>query len=43
MRLDKFLSAAAMLTRTEAKKAIRAKSVLVNNTVAKSAEIQQTV
>ncbi len=40
MRLDKFLSATAMLTRTEAKKAIRAKSVLVNNTVAKSAETQ---
>lgn len=39
MRLDKFLSATAMLTRTEAKKAIRAKSVLVNNIVAKSAEI----
>ncbi len=40
MRLDKFLSVTANLSRTEAKKAIRAKSVLVNDAVAKSAEIQ---
>lgn len=40
MRLDKFLSATANLSRTEAKKAIRAKSVSINGTVAKSAEIQ---
>lgn len=40
MRLDKFLSATGTISRTEAKKAIRAKSVLVNGAVAKSAEMQ---
>lgn len=40
MRLDKFLSATGTLSRSDAKKAIRKKSVLVNNVVANSAEMQ---
>ena len=40
MRLDKFLSTTGTVSRTEAKKAIRAKSVTVNGSVAKSAEMQ---
>ena len=40
MRLDKFLSATGTLTRTEAKKSIRAKAITVNGSVAKNAEMQ---
>ena len=40
MRLDKFLSTTGKASRTEAKKAIRAKSVTVNGAVAKSADMQ---
>ena len=40
MRLDKFLSTTGTCSRTEAKKAIRAKAVTVNNTVAKSGDMQ---
>lgn len=40
MRLDKFLSVTGKASRTEAKKAVRAKSVAVNGTVAKSADMQ---
>ena len=40
MRLDKFLSTTGTCSRTEAKKAIRAKAVTVNSTVAKSGDMQ---
>lgn len=40
MRLDKFLSTTGTCSRTEAKKAIRAKAVAVNSTVAKSGDMQ---
>lgn len=40
MRLDKFLSATGVLSRTEAKKSIRAKAITVNGAVAKNAEMQ---
>ena len=40
MRLDKFLSTTGKATRTEAKKAIRAKTVTVNGCVAKSGDMQ---
>ena len=40
MRLDKFLSTTGTCSRTEAKKAIRTKAVTVNNTVAKSGDMQ---
>ena len=40
MRLDKFLSVTGAATRTEAKKAIRARAVSVNGVAANSAEIQ---
>ena len=39
MRLDKFLSVTGAATRTEAKKAIRARAVSVNGVAASSAEI----
>lgn len=40
MRLDKFLSTTGKASRTEAKKAIRAKAVTINGSVAKSADMQ---
>ncbi|MBR0450068.1 MAG: rRNA pseudouridine synthase, partial [Clostridia bacterium] len=40
MRLDKFLSVTGAATRTEAKKAIRARAVSVNGVAASSAEMQ---
>ena len=40
MRLDKFLSVTGVATRTEAKKAIRARAVSVNGVAANSAEMQ---
>ena len=40
MRLDKFLSTTGKASRTEAKKAIRAKTVSVNGCVAKSGDMQ---
>ena len=40
MRLDKFLSITGTASRSDAKKAIRAKAVSVNNTVAKSGDMQ---
>lgn len=39
MRIDKFLSVTGTATRTEAKKAVRAKAVTVNGTVVASADI----
>lgn len=40
MRLDKFLSVTGTCSRTDAKRAIRGKNVMINQTVAKTADIQ---